>query len=94
MLTLLSKSTRARKYVSQVIGLEPCIVTDQVIARNDIEYNFLESSMLAVGIHSLYGPKFSKQTDLMCNFAGENSQVCDFMRYFVDITASDDDWFG
>ena len=62
ILNLLSKSTRARKYISHVIGMEPCMVTDQahILAS---EYHFFETGARAIGMNSWFGPTYTFKVD-------------------------------
>ena len=91
----LSKASRARKYISQVVTYEPCIVAnvENVFAGLDDDYyRILNTGLQVTGILSFWGPQWESQKNMLCNWFGQEGDVCVALEN--QVVANETYWFG
>ena len=73
--------------------MEPCIIAEEPVPGiNDNFYRLLSTAMKALGIHSIYGPNWDKQVNLVCLFTGSDSSVCQELKQYE--LYSENNFFG
>lgn len=71
MLAAMSFSIKSDRYVSQMVGIEPCLIAKPdaytgPIGINDSQYTQLSFGLDMLGIESVFGANWDDQVDLIC----------------------------
>ena len=83
MLAAMSYTVKSDRYVSQMIGLEPCVLpsSDEYYpGLTQADYAQIESAASLLGINSLFGPDWESKVNLLCLFQGSTSNECVSLR--------------
>lgn len=80
MLASMSYTVKSDRYVSQMIGLEPCLLP-RPDAYYDGEFDNSEYLLFSAAadlydMWSLFGPNWEDQKQTVCNILGQNSSEC------------------
>ena len=79
MLASMSYTVKSDRYVSQMIGVEPCLISapDSFFPYMD-DKAYLAISIAAdlLQVYSMFGENWQEQIDLICSVQGEDSAEC------------------
>ena len=79
MLASMSYTVKSDRYVSQMIGVEPCLISAPDSYFQDLKDNdFLKISIAAdlLQVYSMFGENWQEQIDLICSVQGADSPEC------------------
>ena len=79
MLASMSYTVKSDRYVSQMIGVEPCLVSQPDNYYPDLDgTDYLAMSVAGdlLQIYSMFGANWPEQVDLICSVMGEDSAEC------------------
>lgn len=80
LLSAMSFTVKSDRYISQMIGLEPCPIPNIELyypaGMSSSEYILLSQGLELAGIESLLGPNWDNQVSLLCQLSGQDSAAC------------------
>ena len=86
MLASMSYTVKSDRYVSQMIGMEPCLISAPDNYFPDLDGNdYLLISIAAdlLEVYSMFGENWQEQIDLICSVQGEDSPECLGLQFIL-----------
>ena len=95
MLASMSYTVKSDRYVSQMIGIEPCLISspdEYYPDMDDTSYLAFAVAADLLQIYSVFGANWPEQVDLICSVQGEDSSECLGLKATEVASIPDNPW--